>query len=49
MKRFEASGWRVLACDGHDPVDIERALTDAATGKAPMILRDGGVTAGAAQ
>ena len=33
MKRFEASGWRVLACDGHDPVDIERALTDAATGK----------------
>ncbi|MGA0615112.1 transketolase [Paracoccus sp. KR1-242] len=32
MKRFEASGWRVLACDGHDAADIDRALTDAASG-----------------
>ncbi len=32
-KRFEASGWRVLACDGHDAADIDRALTDAASGK----------------
>ena len=32
-KRFEASGWRVLHCDGHDAADIDRALTDAASGK----------------
>ncbi|WP_299358419.1 transketolase [uncultured Paracoccus sp.] len=29
IKRFEASGWRTLRCDGHDPADIHRALTDA--------------------
>ncbi|MFV0294141.1 MAG: transketolase [Paracoccus sp. (in: a-proteobacteria)] len=28
--RFEASGWRVLSCDGHDAADIDRALTEAA-------------------
>ena len=28
--RFAASGWRVLECDGHDPADISRALTEAA-------------------
>lgn len=33
LKRFEASGWRVLSCDGHDAADIDRALTDAASGK----------------
>ncbi|MCQ0971865.1 transketolase [Paracoccus sp. TK19116] len=27
--RFEASGWRVLECDGHDAKDIDRALTEA--------------------
>ena len=32
LKRFEAAGWRVLACDGHDAADIDRALTDAASG-----------------
>ncbi|MFI0396162.1 transketolase [Paracoccus jiaweipingae] len=31
--RFEASGWRVLACDGHDPADIDRALTAAKSGQ----------------
>ena len=29
-ERFEASGWRVLSCDGHDAADIDRALTAAA-------------------
>ena len=29
LKRFEASGWRTLSCDGHDPADIDRALTAA--------------------
>ncbi|WBU54675.1 transketolase [Paracoccus sp. SCSIO 75233] len=28
-KRFEASGWRVLSCNGHDAADIDRALTEA--------------------
>uniref|UniRef100_UPI00321FAC9B transketolase family protein n=1 Tax=Paracoccus sp. TaxID=267 RepID=UPI00321FAC9B len=32
-KRFEASGWRTLSCDGHDAADIGRALADAASGK----------------
>ena len=27
--RFQAAGWRVLACYGHDPADIDRALTRA--------------------
>ncbi|SDE65807.1 transketolase [Paracoccus isoporae] len=27
--RFEASGWRVLSCDGHDAADIDRALSAA--------------------
>ncbi|WBU65717.1 transketolase [Paracoccus aerodenitrificans] len=29
-ERFEASGWRVLSCDGHNTDDIDRALTEAA-------------------
>ena len=29
-KRFEAAGWVTFECDGHDPDDIDRALTDAA-------------------
>ena len=29
LKRFDASGWRTLSCDGHDPADIDRALTAA--------------------
>ena len=29
LRRFEASGWRTLKCDGHDPDDIARALTEA--------------------
>jgi transketolase len=27
MARFAASGWDVFECDGHDPADIDRALT----------------------
>ncbi|UXU74689.1 MULTISPECIES: transketolase [unclassified Paracoccus (in: a-proteobacteria)] len=33
LRRFEASGWRTLSCDGHDAADIDRALADAASGK----------------
>ncbi|MEO0999298.1 MAG: transketolase, partial [Pseudomonadota bacterium] len=36
--RFTASGWAVLACDGHDPADIDRALTEAqGTGKPTLV------------
>ena len=36
--RFAASGWATFACDGHDPEDIDRALTAAkAAGKPAMI------------
>lgn len=37
-KRFEASGWSCFACDGHDPADIDRAITAAkASGKPSLI------------
>ena len=38
--RFEASGWRVLSCDGHDVADIERALSEAATDDGRPVLVD---------
>lgn len=38
--RFEASGWRVLDCDGHDPVDISRALSEAAVDDGRPVLVD---------
>ena len=38
--RFEASGWRVLSCDGHDVADIERALSKAATDDGRPVLVD---------
>ena len=39
LRRFEASGWRTLRCDGHDPDDIARALTEAtaSSGKPTLI------------
>ena len=39
LRRFEASGWRTLKCDGHDPDDIARALTEAtaSSGKPTLI------------
>ncbi len=37
-KRFQASGWQVLACDGHDPDDIDRALTEAKKSKKPTLI-----------
>ena len=38
--RFEASGWRVLSCDGHDAADIERALKEAAQEDGRPVLVD---------
>ncbi|WP_209424484.1 transketolase [Pararhodobacter sp. SW119] len=36
--RFAASGWDVFECDGHDPDDIDRALTDAKTSPGPAMV-----------
>ena len=39
-KKFEAFGWHVVKCDGHDFADIERAYKEAAQvkGQPTMIL-----------
>lgn len=37
-KRFEANGWRVLSCDGHDFDDIENALLQAQTSDKPVLI-----------
>ncbi|WP_271078005.1 transketolase [Aurantiacibacter sp. MUD61] len=38
--RYEATGWHVASCDGHDPADIRRAIDEAVaeTGK-PSLVR----------
>ena len=36
--RFAASGWTVLSCDGHDPADIDRALTVAKKSDRPVLV-----------
>ena len=36
--RFAASGWAVFSCDGHDPVDIDRAITQAKAAGAPSLI-----------
>ncbi len=36
--RFAASGWNVFDCDGHDPVDIDRAMTAAKTSGGPSFI-----------
>jgi transketolase len=36
--RFAASGWDVFACDGHDPVDIDRALGAAKRSPGPAMI-----------
>jgi transketolase len=38
MARFAASGWEVLSCDGHDPADIDRALTAAKAATRPAMV-----------
>ena len=37
-KRFEASGWNVLACDGHDVADIEKAFAAAMKSDKPVLI-----------
>ncbi len=36
--RFAASGWEVIACDGHDPADIDRALNAAKASDRPTLV-----------
>ncbi len=36
--RFAASGWDVFECDGHDPEDIDRALTAAKASPGPAMV-----------
>ncbi len=36
--RFAAAGWTVLSCDGHDPEDIDRALTAAKASDRPVLV-----------
>ena len=36
--RFKASGWSVFECDGHDPEDIDRALTAANASALPSMI-----------
>ena len=38
IRRFQASGWDVLECDGHDPEDIDRALSKARKSKRPVMI-----------
>ncbi len=38
QKRFEAQGWEVLECDGHDYEDIDRAITAAKKATKPAII-----------
>ena len=37
-RRFEAAGWMVLDCDGHDPDDIDRALSAARQSDRPVMI-----------
>jgi transketolase len=36
-RRFEASGWRTIAVDGHDPTSIDRALREAKESDRPTL------------
>jgi len=36
--RFAAAGWDVFACDGHDPVDIDRAIVAAKASPRPAMI-----------
>ncbi|MEP2781038.1 MAG: transketolase [Pseudoruegeria sp.] len=38
VKRFRASGWHVVECDGHDPVDIDRAISEAKKTRRPSMV-----------
>ncbi len=37
-ERFRAAGWSVHSCDGHDPVDIDRAIGEAKASDKPSLV-----------
>ncbi len=37
-KRFDAAGWHVVACDGHDHDAVDRALSEAAADPRPSLI-----------
>ncbi len=37
-KRFDAAGWHVTACDGHDFDDVDRALAEALADPRPSLI-----------
>ena len=37
-KRFDAAGWHVVACDGHDPDAVNRALSEAKADPRPSLI-----------
>jgi transketolase len=39
MKRFDAAGWAVFQCDGHDPEDVDRAIGEAREADRPAMIR----------
>ncbi|MEL7459897.1 MAG: transketolase [Pseudomonadota bacterium] len=36
--RFKAAGWQVISCDGHDPEDIDTAITKAKSSGKPTLI-----------
>ncbi len=38
LARYEATKWHTVRCDGHDPVDIRRAITEAVSDPRPSII-----------
>lgn len=36
--RYEATGWHVVSCDGHDPEDIQRAIDEAVADERPSLV-----------
>jgi len=38
LQRFEAAGWSVYECDGHDPEDIDRVITAAKASSTPTLI-----------
>ncbi|MDX3901836.1 MAG: transketolase [Sphingobium sp.] len=36
--RYRATGWHVVACDGHDPADVRRALDEALADPRPSLV-----------
>jgi transketolase len=38
LGRYDAGGWHTVSCDGHDPVDIARALDEAYADPRPSLV-----------